>query len=260
MSSFRDIVFGEDITTFEALDRLSVPNLSDQIDSLQAQLDILDGNVRSLAVTVDNNNRQTQGQISDINTSISNINSALNNVINVSNSASQTATQANNTASLALTTSQNALSSADLALNTSISLQQQLNTLQLEINILRVDTPRIIRPGNVIRLYRQRNEDESEMTTYIMPSASTQFIESQTRYLAAIPSFPTTFVQAITLAGAGDNSRNNLILQGIRYPIREGPVRVTFTNNTISNPHFLVWVSNSFSEFQQQNKQLNKNE
>lgn len=246
MSSFRDIVFDEGITTFEALDRLAVPDLDTRVDTIQSQLDILDGNVRSLADTVDSQYRQTQNQILDINTSINNIKLELQNVSNQITAVTDIANHAESVASDAQYT---ALIAGDLA-NEAYSLANSFSTsitqLQNELTLLRVDTPRLIRPGNVIRIYRELNESRSQCSTYILPNFAGPYLMSHTQYNVAIPSFPTSFITPFTIAGAGDNSRNGIVLDCERYPIREGPVRVTLGNNELSVPHFLVWVRDSW--------------
>jgi uncharacterized coiled-coil protein SlyX len=209
MSSIRDIIFGEEITLFEALDQLEVVSLANQIDELETRVSLLDDNLRSLATTVDENHRQTQLQIQNLTTSIINMQSDVLTAINQS--------------TLALSNSQQALSSANTATNIAISAQIQVNDLQSQIS-------RTLRGGMRITAYRERDTNRSESISYILPP--TGDIMSQTQYLCAFVNQPNTFIHPLTFAGAGDNSRNNITVDGPRYPIKEGANNITFGGNT----------------------------
>lgn len=246
MSSFRDIVFDEGITTFEALDRLAVPDLDTRVDDIQTQLDMLDGNVRSLAATVDTQYRQTQNQILTINTSINTINLSIQDLGNQVNTLTNVVNEAKGLAQNASDDATIALQRANEAYNLANSFARAISDLQNDIAFLKVDTPRLIRPGNVIRIYRQLNESRSQCSTYIFPNVQGPYILSHTQYHVSTPSFPQSFVTPFTVAGAGDNSRNGITLDCARYRIREGPVTITLGNNQLSTPHFLVWVSESW--------------
>jgi hypothetical protein len=208
MSSIRDVIFGEEITLFEALDQLEVVSLANQIDELEIRVSLLDDNLRSLATTVDDNHRQTQLQIQNLTTNIVNIQTDVLTALNQS--------------TLALNNSTQALTNANTALSTANSVQLQVNNLQNQI-------PRVLRGGMTITAYRERDINRSEAISYILPS--TGDIMSQTQYFCAFPTFPTSFVHPLTFAGAGDNSRNNITVDGPRYPIREGANNITFGAN-----------------------------
>lgn len=249
MSSFANIVFGEEITTFEALDRLSVPYLDDNFKSLQTQVDILDGNLRSLANTVDVQNRQTQNQILDINTSILNIQIEIQTLNNSIANITALANTANLNAQNALEVANFASIRAEAAYNLAISFEASINSLKIETQNLRIEMPRFIRPGNVIRLYRAQTEERSVTDTRIFQVSSESAIWSFRTYQTAGLSFPTSFVLPLTLAGAGDNSRPGIQVTGPRYEIREGPVQATLGDSDQSNRMYLRFVSDNFSTF-----------
>lgn len=218
-SSIRDLIFGEEITLFEALDQLEVTSLYSQIDELTIRVDLLDDNLRSLATTVDTNHRQTQLQIQDLTTSIVTMQADV--ALALSNS-----TTANNSAASALITANEAIRIANLT-------QIELQVLRQEVSQLRTEVPRFLRGGMTITMFGEQGVSISTGLVYILPS-NVDYIMSHTQYHCATPSFPNSFVQAVTFAGAGDNSRNGITTSGILYRIREGANQCTYTNNALS--------------------------
>lgn len=227
--SIRELIFDNNSTLFQTLDKLEITQLATDINSISNKLVYLDESIRTLANTVDSNYRQIQGEIQTSNSQILALTNEISNIkLNISaiqqdvTSATQTAdaalTQvANVTADVALVNSKvTTLQSQVASLNTSVStLNSSVSSLTTQVNML--SNQYVILTTSIDTLTAKVTQIDSSISTLTSRvtsleanAARNQLLRRGNEYIFTyrVGSPGTTYYYRITYSGTGSINAN----------------------------------------------------